>query len=136
MDVAKRGVVIRHLAYSFRPREDLEHALLSPEYLINRPGIGGDRAHQAAKAGSAKKRCQGTEFRTRKSPQLSGTTSSEQRERQMSDSDDIRAMSDPDFLAERTRVRETIEALQDRDRLLTEEFDRRARIAWTNGDAA
>jgi hypothetical protein len=54
----------------------------------------------------------------------------------MSDSDDIRAMSDPDFLAERTRVRETIETLQDRDRLLTEEFDRRARIAWTNGDAA
>jgi hypothetical protein len=54
----------------------------------------------------------------------------------MSDSDDFSAMSDPDFLAERRRVRETIEALQERDRLLAEEFDRRARIAWKNGGAA
>jgi hypothetical protein len=53
----------------------------------------------------------------------------------MGDSDDFSAMSDPDFLAERRRVRETIEALQERDRLLTEEFDRRARVAW-KGDAA
>lgn len=54
----------------------------------------------------------------------------------MSDSYDFSAMNDPDFLAERKRVRETIEALQERDRLLAEEFDRRARVAWTNGDAA
>jgi hypothetical protein len=54
----------------------------------------------------------------------------------MGDRDDFSAMSDPDFLAERKRVRETIEALQDRDRLLTEEFDRRARAAWTKGDVA
>jgi hypothetical protein len=53
----------------------------------------------------------------------------------MSDSDEISAMSDPDFLAERRRVRETIEALRERDRLLTDEFDRRARIAWTAGAA-
>jgi hypothetical protein len=53
----------------------------------------------------------------------------------MNDSDDFSAMSDPDFLAERKRVRETIEALQERDQLLAEEFDRRARIAW-KGDAA
>jgi hypothetical protein len=54
----------------------------------------------------------------------------------MSDSDEFSAMSDPDFLAERKRVRETIEALQERDQLLTEEFDRRARIAWTKGAMA
>jgi hypothetical protein len=54
----------------------------------------------------------------------------------MSDSDDIRAMSDPDFLAERKRVRETIEALQERDQVLAAEFERRARIAWTKGDVA
>jgi hypothetical protein len=54
----------------------------------------------------------------------------------MSDSDDFSAMNDPDFLAERTRVREAIEALRERDRLLSGEFDRRARIAWTKGDVA
>jgi hypothetical protein len=54
----------------------------------------------------------------------------------MGDSDDFSAMSDPDFLAERRRVREAIEALQERDRLLSGEFDRRARAAWTKGDAA
>jgi hypothetical protein len=54
----------------------------------------------------------------------------------MSDSDDFSVMSDPEFLAERRRVRETIEALQDRDRLLSVEFDRRARAAWTKGDVA
>jgi hypothetical protein len=54
----------------------------------------------------------------------------------MGDSDEFSAMSDPDFLAERTRVRETIEALQERDQLLSEEFDRRARAAWTKGGAA
>jgi hypothetical protein len=53
----------------------------------------------------------------------------------MSDSDDFSAMNDPDFLAERKRVRETIEALQERDRLLADEFERRARAAWTAGAA-
>ena len=49
----------------------------------------------------------------------------------MSDSDDIRQMSDPDFLAERARVRETIEALQERLAELDDEFLKRARSAWT-----
>ena len=49
----------------------------------------------------------------------------------MSDSDDIRQMSDPDFLAERARVRETIEALQERLAELDDEFLKRARWAWT-----
>ena len=44
----------------------------------------------------------------------------------MGESDDFRAMSDPDFLAECTRVREA----------MSEEFDRRARAAWAKGDAA
>jgi hypothetical protein len=48
----------------------------------------------------------------------------------MGDSDDIRQMSDPDFLAERTRVREAIEALQERMAEL-DEFIKRARSAWT-----
>ena len=43
---------------------------------------------------------------------------------------DIRRLSDPDFLAERTRVRETIEALQDRLADLDDEFIRRAGAAW------
>jgi hypothetical protein len=45
----------------------------------------------------------------------------------MSDSDDFTAMNDPDFLAEYSRVRNTLETLTDRMRKLTEEFDRRAR---------
>ena len=51
--------------------------------------------------------------------------------RAMGDSDDIRQMSDPDFLAERTLVRETIEALTERLAELDEEFINRARAAWT-----
>ena len=39
-------------------------------------------------------------------------------------------MSDPDFLAERTRVREELQELTERFRMLNEEFDRRARAAW------
>jgi hypothetical protein len=46
-------------------------------------------------------------------------------------SDDIRQMSDPDFLAERARVRETIEALQERLAELDDEFLERAGAAWT-----
>jgi hypothetical protein len=48
----------------------------------------------------------------------------------MSDSADIRQMTDPDFLAERTRVRETIEALTERLAELDDEFIRRAGAAW------
>ncbi|HET9081084.1 MAG TPA: hypothetical protein VFO01_11310 [Trebonia sp.] len=51
--------------------------------------------------------------------------------RAMGDSDDIRQMSDPDFLAERTRVRQTIQALTERLAELDEEFINRARAAWT-----
>jgi hypothetical protein len=49
----------------------------------------------------------------------------------MSDSDEFAAMSDPDFLAERKRVRETMEALAERYRLINIEFDRRAGATWT-----
>ncbi len=48
----------------------------------------------------------------------------------MADSDDIRQMSDPDFLAERARVREAIEALTERLAELDDEFINRARSAW------
>jgi hypothetical protein len=50
----------------------------------------------------------------------------------MSDSDDFTAMNDPDFLTEYGRVRNTLEALSDRMRKLTEEFDRRARAQWAS----
>lgn len=43
----------------------------------------------------------------------------------------IRQLSDPDFLAERTRVRETIEALTERLAELDDEFIKRARSAWS-----
>ena len=49
----------------------------------------------------------------------------------MDDSDDIRQLSDPEFLAERARVRETIEALQERMAELDDEFVKRASAAWT-----
>jgi hypothetical protein len=49
----------------------------------------------------------------------------------MADSDDIRQMSDPDFLAERARVRDAIEALTERLAELDDEFVNRARSAWT-----
>jgi hypothetical protein len=48
----------------------------------------------------------------------------------MCDSDEFQAMSDPDFLAERRRVREKLEALTERYRLINIEFDRRAGVAW------
>ena len=53
-----------------------------------------------------------------------------------SDIDDLRAMSDPAFLAERRRVREAIEALQERYRLINAEFDRRAAAKWAGEGAA
>jgi hypothetical protein len=49
----------------------------------------------------------------------------------MTDSGDFASMSDPDFLAERTRVREELQELTERFQKLNEEFDRRARAAWT-----
>jgi hypothetical protein len=48
----------------------------------------------------------------------------------MNASDEFTAMSDPDFLAERKRVREAIEALSERYEKMTEEFDRRAGARW------
>jgi len=57
----------------------------------------------------------------------------------MSDSDDFTAMSDPEFLAERARVREQLEhtpphaasqELTIRYQAMTEEFLRRASAAW------
>ena len=50
----------------------------------------------------------------------------------MGDSDDFAAMNDPDFLAEYSRVRENLEALTDRMRELTSEFDRRAAAKWAS----
>jgi hypothetical protein len=49
----------------------------------------------------------------------------------MSDSGEFAAMNDPDFLAERARVREELQELTERYRKLNQEFDRRARTAWT-----
>jgi hypothetical protein len=48
----------------------------------------------------------------------------------MADTDDIHQMSDPDFLAERARVRQTIEALTERLVELDDEFIKRAGAAW------
>lgn len=50
----------------------------------------------------------------------------------MSGSDEFAAMSDPDFLAERKRVREAIEALSERYQVINAEFDRRAGNTWTH----
>jgi hypothetical protein len=44
--------------------------------------------------------------------------------------EDFTALSDPDFLTERRRVRETIEALTERQARLDDEFIRRASAAW------
>jgi hypothetical protein len=48
----------------------------------------------------------------------------------MCDSDEFATMSDPDFLAERRRVREALEALNERYRRINAEFDRRAGATW------
>jgi hypothetical protein len=48
----------------------------------------------------------------------------------MNDSDDFSQLDDPEFLAERTRVRKSLEALTLRYQRLTEEFDRRAAAKW------
>jgi hypothetical protein len=44
--------------------------------------------------------------------------------------EDFNTMSDPDFLAERRRVRETVEALTERLSRLDDEFIRRASASW------
>lgn len=49
----------------------------------------------------------------------------------MDKNDEFAAMSDPDFLAERRRVREAIDALSERYRVINVEFDRRAGSTWT-----
>jgi hypothetical protein len=59
------------------------------------------------------------------------------RRKAMDESDDFRQLDDPEFLAERKRVREALEhqpeasaELTARYERLDEEFLRRARIAW------
>lgn len=53
------------------------------------------------------------------------------RARTMDDDTEFSTMDDPAFLAERKRVRETIEALTERYQRLNAEFDRRASAAWS-----
>lgn len=50
----------------------------------------------------------------------------------MSDSGDLAAMSDPDFLAERRRVREELQQLTEWYRVINVEFDRRAGAKWAS----
>jgi hypothetical protein len=45
---------------------------------------------------------------------------------------DIQSMDDPTFLAERSRVREMLHALQERMQLLDDEFIQRASLAWAS----
>ena len=61
----------------------------------------------------------------------------------MTSSDDFTKMTDPEFLAERRRVREELErtpefeispTLTERYERLNEEFLRRARISWAGGN--
>lgn len=48
----------------------------------------------------------------------------------MSSTDEFVVLNDPDFLAERKRVREELQQLTERYQQLNEEFDRRAASAW------
>jgi hypothetical protein len=61
-----------------------------------------------------------------------GGTGRQRKGRIMGDSDEFAAMSDPDFLAERKRVRETLEPLTERYRVINIEFDRRAGVQWAS----
>src|ERR1700733_6219609 len=61
-----------------------------------------------------------------------GRTHRQRKGRAMGDSDEFAVMSDPDFLAERKRVLETLEALAERYRLINVEFDRRAGAQWAS----
>jgi hypothetical protein len=49
----------------------------------------------------------------------------------MTEGGGFEAMSDPEFLAERRRVREELQILTERYREINQEFDRRAQTAWT-----
>ena len=64
-------------------------------------------------------------------PYGGGGTVHQHKGKVMSAIDEFASMSDPDFLAERRRVREIIEALTERYRLINVEFDRRAGSTWT-----
>jgi hypothetical protein len=48
----------------------------------------------------------------------------------MTEGGEFEAMSDPEFLAERRRVREALQILTERYREINQEFDRRAQTAW------
>jgi hypothetical protein len=50
----------------------------------------------------------------------------------MATDDDFTALDDPAFLAERKRVRDELQELAERYQKLNDEFDRRARAAWTS----
>jgi hypothetical protein len=70
-------------------------------------------------------------------PATGRTTSRNPRETQVMADDELARMDDPDFLAERRRVREELErtpaasaSLTARYAALDEEFIRRARAAW------
>ena len=63
---------------------------------------------------------------------LDGATANESRKAMDRDSDDFTAMDDPEFLAERRRVRETLAALTERYQKINEEFDRRAGTGWAS----
>jgi hypothetical protein len=57
----------------------------------------------------------------------------------MTSDQDLTRLTDPEFLAERARVRTQLEhkpsaELTDRYQRLTKEFIRRARIAWTGAE--
>jgi hypothetical protein len=54
----------------------------------------------------------------------------------MSENDVFAAMSDPEFLAERKRVRETLAAVTEQYRLINVEFDRRAGAKWLSASQA
>ena len=52
----------------------------------------------------------------------------------MTDNGEFTVMNDPDFLAERKRVREALQELTEQYRKLNEEFDRRAKAAWSSAN--
>jgi hypothetical protein len=54
----------------------------------------------------------------------------------MSENDEFAGMSDPEFLAERKRLRETLEAVTEQYRLINVEFDRRAGAKWVSANQA
>ena len=63
-------------------------------------------------------------------PSASAKRTTNAKGKAMGDNVDFTAMNDPDFLAERTRVREELQELTELAQKLDDEFDRRARAAW------